>query len=43
MREDFDSEDELIKLYGEAAEDAVIGATRRTLDELEDMGKAEGG
>ena len=43
MREDFDGEDELIKLYGEAAEDAVIGATRRTLDELEDMGKAEGG
>lgn len=43
MREDFDGEDDLIRLYGEAAEDAVIGATRRTLDELIDMGKAEGG
>ena len=43
MREDFDGEDELIKLYGEAAEDAVIGATRRTLGELVEMGKAEGG
>lgn len=34
MREDFDGEDELIRLYGEAAEDAVIGATRRTFKEL---------
>lgn len=34
MREDFDGEDELIRLYGEAAEDAIIGATRRTFKEL---------
>ena len=34
MREDFNGEDELIRLYGEAAEDAVIGATRRTFKEL---------
>lgn len=34
MREDFDGEDELIRLYGEAAEDAVIGATRRSFKEL---------
>ena len=32
MREDFDGEDDLIRLYGEAAEDAVIGATRRTYE-----------
>ena len=43
MREDFDGEDELIALYGEAAEDAVIGATRRTYDELVEMGQNEGG
>lgn len=43
MREDFDGEDELIKLYGEAAEDAVIGATRRTFEELVEMGVKEGG
>lgn len=43
MREDFDGEDELIRLYGEAAEDAVIGATRRTHEELVEMGKEEGG
>lgn len=42
MREDFDGEDELIRLYGEAAEDAVIGATRRTFDELSAMAEAEG-
>ena len=42
MREDFDGEDDLIALYGEAAEDAVIGATRRTLDELIEIGQAEG-
>ncbi len=43
MREDWDGEDELITLYGEAAEQAVIGATRRTLEELTAMGEAEGG
>lgn len=42
MREDFDGEDELIRLYGEAAEDAVIGATRRTFDELVEKAEAEG-
>ena len=43
MREDFDGEDDLIRLYGEAAEDAVIGATRRTYEELVAMAEAEGG
>lgn len=43
MREDFDGEDSLITLYGEAAEDAVIGATRRTYEELLEMGLDEGG
>ena len=43
MREDFDGEDALITLYGEAAEDAVIGATRRTYEELVSMCKEEGG
>jgi len=43
MREDWDGEDDLIRLYGEAAEDAVIGATRRTHEELVEMGKEEGG
>lgn len=42
MREDWDGEDELITLYGEAAEQAVIGATRRTAEELTAMGVAEG-
>ena len=41
MREDFDGEDELINLYGCAAEDAVIGGTHRTLDELKRMGYEE--
>ena len=30
MREDFCEEDELINLYGAAAEDAVISSTRRS-------------
>jgi len=42
MREDWDGEDELIRLYGEAAEDAVIGATRRTFEELVSIGESEG-
>ena len=41
MREDFDGEDDLIRLYGEAAEDAVICATRRTLEELCRVGYTE--
>ena len=43
MREDFDGEDELIRLYGEAAEDAVIGATRRTFEELVAMAEGNEG
>ena len=43
MREDFDGEDNLITLYGEAAEDAVISATRRSYEELVQMGQEEGG
>lgn len=39
MREDWDGEDDLITLYGEAAEDAVIGATRRSYEELVEMGE----
>lgn len=42
MREDFDGEDDLIRLYGEAAEKAVIKATRRTYDELVEMAEADG-
>ena len=42
MREDFDGEDDLIRLYGEAAENAVIKATRRTYEELVEMAEAEG-
>lgn len=42
MREDFDGEDNLIALYGEAAEKAVIGATRRTFEELAGIAEAEG-
>ena len=41
MREDFDGEDNLITLYGEAAEQAVIGATRRTFEELCRIGYTE--
>ena len=41
MREDFDGEDDLIRLYGEAAEQAVIGATRRTYEELCRIGYTE--
>ena len=43
MREDFEGEDDLIRLYGEAGEDAVIGATRRTYEVLVAMAEAEGG
>ena len=41
MREDFDGEDALIQTYGCAAEDAVIGSTYRTLEELRRMGYEE--
>lgn len=41
MREDWDGEDALITLYGRAAEDAVINATHRTLEELKRIGFAE--
>ena len=41
MREDFDGEDDLIRLYGEAAENAVIKATRRTYEERVEMAEAE--
>lgn len=42
MREDYDGEDNLILLYGGSAEKAVIKATRRTFEELEEMGRSEG-
>lgn len=41
MRVDFEDEDDIIALYGSAAEDAVIEGTRRTLEELKRMGYAE--
>lgn len=41
MREDFCEEDELINLYGAAAEDAVIASTRRSYEELCRLGYAE--
>lgn len=41
MREDWDGEDELINLYGRAAEDAVIDGTGRTLEQLKRIGYAE--
>ena len=41
MREDWDGEDELITLYGCAAEDAVIHGTCRTLEQLRRIGYAE--
>lgn len=41
MRVDFEDEDEIIKLYGCAAEDAIIEGTNRTLAELKRMGYAE--
>lgn len=41
MREDFDGEDELIQLYGCAAEDAVIHSTYRSMDELRAIGYKE--
>ena len=41
MREDWDGEDEVINIYGCAAEDAVVAATRRSHDELKRMGYEE--
>lgn len=41
MRVDFEDEDEIIKLYGCAAEDAIISGTYRTLEELKRIGYAE--
>lgn len=38
MRVDFEDEDDIITLYGSAAEDAVIEGTHRTLEELKRMG-----
>lgn len=41
VREDFEDNDDLLTLYGVAAEDYVIGETRRTLDELVETGGGE--
>lgn len=41
MRVDFEDEDTIIKAYGVAAEDAAISSTRRTLEELAVIGRAE--
>lgn len=37
-RVDFEDDDLLLALYGKAAEDAVVRATRRTPEELEELG-----
>lgn len=42
MREDFDGEDQLIEIYGEAAEKAVVKSTRRTYEELVEIARKEG-
>jgi hypothetical protein len=41
MRVDFEDEDDIISLYGVAAEDAIIYGTERTLDELNAIGYEE--
>ena len=41
MRVDFEDEDEIISLYGVAAEDMVISDTRRSVEELNLMGYME--
>jgi uncharacterized phage protein (predicted DNA packaging) len=41
MRVDFDEEDDLIKMYGLAAEDSVLRGTQRTDEELLKMGYEE--
>lgn len=41
MRIDFEDEDDIVVLYGIAAEDAIIQGTRRTLDELNAIGYEE--
>lgn len=41
MRVDFEDEDDIISLYGVAAEDAIIHGTERTLDELNAIGYEE--
>ena len=41
MRVDFEDEDEIISLYGVAAEDAIIYGTERTLAELNVIGYKE--
>ena len=41
MRVDFEDEDEIIKLYGCAAEDAIISGTYRPLEEVNRIGHAE--
>lgn len=40
-REDFDGEEDLLKLYGLAAEDVIIKGTYRSLDELKRIGYEE--
>lgn len=41
MRVDFEDEDEIIALYGRAAEDSIIDGTARSLEELNRMGYKE--
>lgn len=42
MRVDLEEEDAIIEAYGIAAEDTVASMTRRTLEELAVIGRAEG-
>ena len=41
MRVDFDEEDDVIALYGSAAENAIVNESERTLDDLCRMGYKE--
>ena len=41
MEQDFTEEDELLTLYGESAEQTILDQTRRTEEELVEMGGGE--
>ena len=38
LRVDYEEEDDLLMTYGEAAEDVVVKATNRSVEELKEMG-----
>lgn len=43
MRIDFTEEDNLVLIYGKAAEEAVVNATRRTIEELKSENESRTG